>query len=260
MVLRTAFVDGGRDGADIGVPVRPLDDLHVGPAQRYLTTRGGHVLTGAAVRALTPDGDGWSVHHDARRLTADAVVLAVGADAAAALLPPGAVPDPARLRRLGASPIVSVHTWFDRPVLGVPFVATPDTPLPWIFAPVSQHGPGQYVTAPISAADAWIDLPAPQIRALVVPALKALLPAARRASVVDVAVTRERAATFAQRPGTLPLRPPARTALPGLALAGAWTGTGWPDTIEGAVRSGEAAAAAVRTHLASHPQTTGRGA
>jgi hydroxysqualene dehydroxylase len=282
MVLRTAFVDGGRDGADIGVPLCPLDDLHVTPAERYVVARGGQVLTGATVRAVTRDGDGWSVHHDRGRLVADAVVLAVGADAAADLLPPGTLPDPARLRQLGSSPIVSVQVWFDRPVLGVPFVATVGTSLPWIFAPPPQPLPDQgisgdqgisdgrragergpqrqYLTAPISAADAWIDLPAPQIRALVVPALTTLLPGARRASMIDVTVTRERAATFAQRPGTLPLRPPARTALPGLALAGAWTGTGWPDTIEGAVRSGEAAAAVVRTHLASLPQHTGRGA
>ena len=88
------------------------------------------------------------------------------------------------------------------------------------------------------------------------PVLKTLLPRARRANVLDLAVTRERAATFAQRPGTLLLRPSARTALGGLALAGAWTSTGWPDTIEGAVRSGEAAAAVVLDHL-SAPTSAG---
>jgi len=258
MVLRTAFVDGGRDGADIGVPVSPLDELHVAPAERYLTGRGARVLRGTPARALVRDDGGWRVHSDAGEFRADAVVLAVESAPAADLLPGGAVPDPSRLRGLGASPIVSVHVWFDRPVLAVPFVAAVGSPLSWIFAPASQRGPGQYLTIPVSAAHDWIDLPVASIRERVLPALAALLPGVRAARVVEVAVSRERAATFAQRPGTLPLRPPARTAAPGLVLAGAWTATGWPDTIEGAVRSGESAAAAVREHLARLPVTTGR--
>ena len=72
-----------------------------------------------------------------------------------------------------------------------------------------------------------------------------MLPAARDAQLLDAAVTREPAATFRGAPGTARLRPPARTDLPGLALAGAWTDTGWPATMEGAVRSGSAAAAQV---------------
>jgi len=84
-----------------------------------------------------------------------------------------------------------------------------------------------------------------------VPALAALFPAARQAQVTEFFVTRERRATFRQVPGTAKLRPAAATALPGLALAGSWTDTGWPDTMEGAVRSGLNAVIALHENLAT---------
>jgi len=86
-----------------------------------------------------------------------------------------------------------------------------------------------------------------------VPALEDLFPAARDARITDFFVTRERRATFRQAPGSAALRPGAATALPGLVLAGAWTDTGWPDTMEGAVRSGLNAARELRRGLAAAP-------
>jgi uncharacterized protein with NAD-binding domain and iron-sulfur cluster len=97
----------------------------------------------------------------------------------------------------------------------------------------------------LSAADEQIGRPAAELSGGIVDALRELFPPARAARVVDTIVTREGAATFRAAPGTRRLRPPARTAVPGLYLAGAWTDTGWPATMEGAVRSGTAAAAAV---------------
>src|SRR5690606_42130516 len=92
-------------------------------------------------------------------------------------------------------------------------------------------------------------MPTAELRARFVPELRRLLPAARDADVRDLFVTRERRATFRQRPGTAGARPGAATRAPGLFLAGAWTDTGWPDTMEGAVRSGLTAARLVRRHL-----------
>ncbi|MDR7168793.1 squalene-associated FAD-dependent desaturase [Nocardia kruczakiae] len=108
----------------------------------------------------------------------------------------------------------------------------------------------QYLAVSVSAADAFVDRPVAELRREFLPALERLLPAARTAQVADFFVTRERHATFRPAPGSARLRPPAATALPGLSLAGAWTDTGWPATMEGAVRSGEAAAAEVISHLA----------
>ena len=255
MIVRTAFLTGGREAARIGIPAGSLDELHVGPAARFLAGQGAEVALGAPVRGLAPAGAGWQVHWDSggegRDGGFDAVVLAVPADAASRLLPPGAVDDPGALAALGASPIVNVHLHLDRPVLEEGFVAVSRSPLSWIFDRTGQvrAGGGQYLSMPLSAAAEWVDLPAADIRRRVLSALADVLPRTREARVLDLFVTRERRATFRQSPGSAALRPPPRTGLPGLVLAGAWTATGWPDTIEGAVRSGEAAAGLVAEHL-----------
>jgi hypothetical protein len=251
---------------------------------------------------------------DATEIPVDAVVLAVPHEAAARLIPPGALPEAtvAGWDGLGASPIVNVHVIYDRPVLDLPFAAAIDSPVQWIFdrtsisgldrlsTPASSasqslqpnetgvsprssvvnpgfhyaadgaadsanaadgaHGAGdaaqrpQYLAISLSAADEYVDVPAAALREQLVPALAELLPAAREAQVIEFFVTRERRATFRQAPGTARLRPRAGTRLPGLVLAGAWTDTGWPDTMESAVRSGLAAAIELRhTVLSTGP-------
>ena len=92
-----------------------------------------------------------------------------------------------------------------------------------------------------------------ELRARYLPELEKLLPAARGAKILDFFVTRERTATFAPTPGVGRLRPPARTRADGLYLAGAWTATGWPATMEGAVRSGFSAAGAALAALGRPP-------
>jgi hydroxysqualene dehydroxylase len=240
--------------ADIGWSLVPLQRLHGDAALECLVKAGAQVRTGVKVRSLTTVEGGWRVTGDGGALDVDRVVLAVPPAAAERLLPAGALSTPDGLSipdgwsaRLGASPIVNAHVVYDRRVLAEPFVAGVDTPAQWVFDRTAQSGltDGQYVAVSLSAADAIVDTPAAEIRQLVVPALSRLLPAAGRAEVRDFFVTRERQATFRPAPGTARLRPAARTALPGLFLAGAWTATGWPATMEGAVRSGDDAAAAV---------------
>jgi hypothetical protein len=169
--------------------------------------------------------------------------------AAERLLPRGAVALPAGwAARLGGVPIVNVHVVYDRRVLDLPFLAAVGSPVQWVFDRTGPAGLGdgrQYLAVSLSAAREALRRPAADLLAEIVPALAALLPAARGARVVDGFVTREAQATVDPAPGQAALRPPAATACPGLALAGAWTATGWPSTMEGAVRSGLAAAAAV---------------
>jgi uncharacterized protein with NAD-binding domain and iron-sulfur cluster len=202
-------------------------------------------------------------------IAADAVVLAVPHASAAPLVPPDALPSGtvAAWSGLGASPIVNVHVIYDRPVTSLKFAAAIDSPVQWVFDRTSISGLGdgrsggpQYLAISLSAADEYEEVPAARLREQFVPALAELFPAARDARVTEFFVTRERRATFRQGPGSGALRPKAGTRLPGLVLAGAWTDTGWPDTMEGAVRSGLSAAIELRqTLLASGPAAVGSG-
>jgi squalene-associated FAD-dependent desaturase len=262
VVVKTGLL-GKNNAADIGVPALPLGELHGDAGATLLGKLGARVSLGAKVSAIEygaiepQDGGGYLVRLADEELTADAVVLAVPHEKAAPLMPPGALPEQtvAAWEGLGASPIVNVHVIYDRPVMDLPFVAAVDSPVQWVFdrtkisgLSASKHGrPGhQYLAISLSAADQYADTPVAQLQEQFVPALAELFPAARDAKVAEFFVTRERRATFRQAPGSGALRPAAATQRPGLVLAGAWTDTGWPDTMEGAVRSGLAAAVELR--------------
>jgi squalene-associated FAD-dependent desaturase len=267
-VVKTGLL-GRNNAADIGVPALPLGELHGDAAGAVLAGLGAQVMTAAKVSAVEvtddpaarfrvrlarpgPAGAG----HRTGQIAADAVVLAVPHEAAARLIPPGALPagTAESWAGLGASPIVNVHVVYDRPVTDLPFAAAVDSPVQWVFDRTrisgldrqAAGGKPQYLAISLSAADEYADVPAAQLRERFVPALAELFPPARDAAVIEFFVTRERRATFRQAPGTGRLRPRAGTRLPGLVLAGAWTDTGWPDTMEGAVRSGLAAAIGLR--------------
>jgi squalene-associated FAD-dependent desaturase len=261
-VVKTGLL-GKNNAADIGVPALPLGELHGDAGATALAKLGGKVLMSAKVTAIEVTGDPETARFRVRLadgdadLTADAVVLAVPHDKAASLIPPGALPPGAveRWSGLGASPIVNVHVIYDRPVTDLPFAAAVDSPVQWVFDRTriaGLDGPGQYLAISLSAADEYVDVPAAKLRERFVPALAELFPAAREAQVTEFFVTRERRATFRQAPGSGALRPKAGTRIPGLVLAGAWTDTGWPDTMESAVRSGLAAAIELR-HTALGP-------
>jgi squalene-associated FAD-dependent desaturase len=287
-VVKTALLSAS-DAADIGIPAVPLGDLHGRAATSLLTREGASVLVSAKVVAVEPlPADGFRIRlagpgrsADARGLVAgpsaqaaggravdaDAVVLAVPPAAAAALVPPAAhdqqdgkkrVPGPDQWRQLGTSPIVNVHVIYDRRVTRLPFAATVDSPVQWAFDRTGPSGlqTGQYLALSLSAADRYVDMPAARLGEQFLPALATLFPAARKAGVVDFFVTRERRATLSQVPGCQSMRPSAATALPGLVLAGAWTDTRWPDTMEGAVRSGLNAARALRALVAGRLYST----
>jgi squalene-associated FAD-dependent desaturase len=253
MVFRTALLERA-DAADIGVPTKPLGELHGDAAHRYLTAHNAQVLLHSPVRAINTAGDGFAVTLDGQTLTADAVVVAAPPEATAAVLPDGALAHPEFLGQLGAAPIVNVHAVYDRQVTSEPFTAVVGSPVQWVFDRTATSGlaaASQYLAVSLSAAERWIDTPTADLREVFLPELARLFPAAARADATRFFVTRERRATFRQVPGSARLRPAARTRLPGCVLAGAWTATGWPDTMEGAVRSGNEAARIVDTRLAS---------
>ena len=243
-VFRTGLLEGPSAG-DLGWSRVPLGRLHSEATAAALAAAGVPVRTSARVRGLDRTGEEWRLVLDTDSIAVDQVVLAVPPPAAEALLPGGGTHAPAGwAERLGASPIVNVHVRYDRPVTGHAFFAAVGSPVQWAFDRTegSGAGTGQYLAVSLSAAGREIDERAADVVAEIVPGLAALLPAARDATVTDAWVTRERTATFRQAPGSAALRPPADSGVPGIALAGAWTDTGWPATMESAVRSGHAAA------------------
>jgi len=218
--------------ADIGQSRVPLQELHGDAGMRALQAAGVDVRVGSRVSDLDELGQ-------------DAVVLATPADQAARLAPH--LVDGSDAEALGSAPILNLHLVYEDTVLAEPFVAAVDSPLQWLFDRTEHSGlsRGQYVAVSLSAAEEYVDLPVATLRERFLPHVEALLPAARGARLRDFFVTRERHATFRPAPGSARLRPGLRTRDPRVVLAGAWTATGWPATMEGAVRSGEAAAAAL---------------
>jgi squalene-associated FAD-dependent desaturase len=260
MVFRTALLERP-DAADIGVPTLPLGELHGAAAERYLTRHGAKILLHTPVRSIQPVGGGFEVALDGDTVVADVVVVATPPEAAAAIVPAGALTYPERLAELGGAPIVNVHAVYDRRVTTEPFTAVVGSPVQWVFDRTAVAGldAGQYLAVSLSAAQQWIDTPTGQLRELFLPEMARLFPRAGQAEVTRFFVTRERRATFRQSPGSARLRPPARTNLPGCVLAGAWTATGWPDTMEGAVRSGNEAARIAHERLAGIGALTAMG-
>lgn len=258
-VFRTALLQRA-DAADIGIPEVGLSELHGDPAAAYLRARGSEVHLRSAVRAVrrrADSGVGFRVVLDDGEVAADGVVVAVPPAAARAICPPEVLAG-RDVEQLGDAPIVNVHAVYSERVLSERFLAFVGSPVQWVFdrsdvAGLAHRGSAgpQYLAVSVSAAEEWIDEPTARLREVFVPELEKVLPATRSARLREFFVTRERRATFRQRPGSGRHRPAIRTAVPGLALAGAWTATGWPDTMESAVRSGNAAAGVVGANLAS---------
>ena len=264
-----------RQGADVRLNAK-VAAIETGQGRGFTVRLGRHADP-------APDGNGaltalngaaeWTANGSAHgalatgAIEADGVIIAVPSEQAARLIPPAASAAAKAAnswRGLGSSPILNVHVVYDRKVMSPPFVAAVDSPVQWVFDRTAQSGlasdhgraTGQYIAVSVSAADEMVDLPAAKLREIFVPALGELFPAAAVARVTDFFVTRERRATFRQKPGCEGLRPAAATGLPGLALAGAWTDTGWPDTMEGAVRSGLNAARELRRSLGATARMT----
>lgn len=230
---------------DIGWARRPLSETHDLAARRALASAGVEVRLRWRAASIGSSADGGfqiecsgvpTVH-------ASVVIVAVQHDRVARLVPDAVARDD-RLSELGSSPIVNLHIVYDRRVLDLPFAAGAGTPVQWVFDRTagSDSAAGQYLAVSLSAADAESEMTIDELKERFVPALAEVLPAARQARVEQFLVTREHGATFRAAPGARALRPGPRTRVPGVLLAGSWTDTGWPATMEGAVRSGQTAA------------------
>jgi len=243
--------------ADVGYAAVPLNHVHAEPAERALEKVGASVWKRARIQRieLAANGAVAALWLGGERTAFDAVVLAAPHEDAAKLLPEQAGLDPAGLVALGTSPIVNLHAVWDRKIFPHEFAAAVGSPLEWIFDRTAAAGleRGQYLAVSLSAADRWLGASSDALRRIFEPEFRRLFPAAREAVLERFFTTFEPSATFRGAPNTRRLRPRAETRVPNLFLAGAWTDTGWPATMEGAVRSGITAARAAliglgRTH------------
>lgn len=232
--VRTALL-ADRDASDLILPVRPLGRMHGDSAGLALEAAGATVRTGMRVESLDLATDCCKVDIGGDEVGADAVVVAVPSAEAARLL---GEPDPG----LEDSPIVSVHLLFDRPVLRHPLAALLGSDAHWVFdrgalTGHGQPGGGQYLTVVSSGVPELQDVRGRELVDRIAGQLVARL---GPAELLWSRVSREPHATVALRPGVR--RPSIETERPGVVRAGAWTETGWPATMEGAVRSGRLAA------------------
>ena len=246
-----------RTGYRMGVPAVPLAELY-GGCKAEIEQRGGEVNLRMPVRAIHfQDGGVTSMEFDGgRKESAEAYVFAVPHQTLAELLPveiKQAEPTLGQLENIKVSPITGVHFWFDREVMREPFVTMMDTTTQWIFNKTALYGgkngtgreKGQYLQLVISASYELLQKPRQEIIDLCLAEVRQALPPARDAHLVKATVIKEAAATFSPQPGVDRWRPRQQTSVGRLFLAGDWTATGWPATMEGAVRSGYLAAEAV---------------
>ena len=180
---------------------------------------------------------------EAKRTRLDGYVLAVPPRRLAGILGDAGAAGVDGLDAFRTEPIVDVHLWYDRRFPRLDFAALLESPVQWVFA----KGPG-YLCCSLSAASEQVQRPERELVELCHRELAAAIPAVRRATLIRGAATRDPEATFVPAPGLR--RPGAATNVANLVIAGAWTDTGWPATMEGAVRSGLIAARAALSDLA----------
>jgi squalene-associated FAD-dependent desaturase len=257
---RKVFLDGflgHRRGFEVELPAVPLGRLYGSELQEWLDRHGVGLHLQRGARALQVAGQEVQAVElrDGEVLRADWYVSAVPFDRLLDLLPPAVVdahPAFANLRHLETSPITSVHVWYDRPVMKLPHAVLIDCDGQWAFNR-GETAPGEhYLQVVVSAARQFRGLGHDEVQRRIVTELAALFPAAAEATVCRARVVTEHAATFSVVPGVDRWRPAQGSPLRNLLLAGDWTATGWPATMEGAVRSGYLAAEELLRRLGRH--------
>jgi squalene-associated FAD-dependent desaturase len=256
-----------KTGYRMGVPAVALGDLYEG-CRAAIEQKGGEVVFRSPLRGLRIENAKLiaALFDEGREETADAYVLALPHHVLSELLPESVKRTDTALGNLDKiidAPITGVHFWFDRQVMTEPFISLLDTTTQWIFNKTALYAgangaspardKSQYLQLVISASYDLLQKPRQEIIDLCLKEVRHALPAARDANLLKATVIKEAAATFSPQPGVDRWRPIQRTSIGGLFLAGDWTATGWPATMEGAVRSGYLAAEAV-LRLAGTPQ------
>jgi len=253
-VFQEGFL-GSKFASAMGLSRVPLVELY-DPAHELLARQGGELRLGVSAKALAFDRDRVTgVITDEGVVPANAIVAALPWDRLAKLCSESLRAADRRLQRLDAfapSPILGVHLFFDRPILPTPNLVLPGRAVHWLFDKGRSESGHHHLHAVISAADAWMELDEAEIARRVIADIEWAIPESIPCAPVEVRSVKERRATFAMIPGIDSKRPGAAPDLVGLGsgcrnlyLAGDWCRTGWPATMEGAVRSGYAAAAAI---------------
>ncbi|HRP62052.1 MAG TPA: hydroxysqualene dehydroxylase HpnE [Phycisphaerales bacterium] len=239
----------------MGLATVPLWELYE-PAVEYLQERGGTIRLGCSAKELLYDGQRLrGVVTDEDTIFGAAMVAALPPDRLHKLCTTTIREADSRLTSLDkfeTSPILGVHLWFDRPVMDLPHLILVERGVHWLFNKGIGEDGRQHLHAVISAADEWMELDETQVVERVLADVRSVLPQSANLNPVAWRSVKEKRATFAAVPGIDAIRPRAASSglglQPGISnlyLAGDWCDTGWPATMEGAVRSGYAAAAAI---------------
>jgi len=247
-----------RKGYLMGVPMVELGMLY-DECRQAIEKKGGEVVFRSPVRQLRIERGQLNavVFDKGREQTADAFILALPHDTVDELLSEDvkhAAPELAQIARIKDASITGVHLWFDREVMREPFLTLLETTTQWIFNKTALYGgtpngtgkeKGQYLQLVISASHDLLQKPRQEIIDLCLKEVRQALPGAQDAALLKATVIKEAAATFSPQPGVDRWRPKQETRIARMFLAGDWTDTGWPATMESAVRSGYLAAEAV---------------
>ncbi len=254
-VFLDAFLRDRRE-FEVEIPTVPLGRLYGEELQQWLERHQVELHFNAAVKKIHIAGDQVQSleMRDGDERRADGYIAAVPFDRLLDLLPAETIaahPTFSQLRNLEVSPITSVHLWWDQPVISLPHVVLVDCLSQWIFNR-GESSPGEhYIQVVVSAARQFQGLNHDQIQLQIVGELTRLFPASTSAKLLRARVVTERAATFSPVPGVDRWRPNQASPIGNLFLAGDWTATGWPGTMEGAVRSGYLAAEALLKRIGS---------
>jgi zeta-carotene desaturase len=241
------------DGGKLGIPTVPLSDLF-GEVAASIEAQGGEIVLRANVGALQQVNGRWRVGSEEREWFADAVVLAGAFEQVQQMLPLLPASNErmnleSALQHYTHSSIITAHLWFDREFTGLHHAALLDTMYQWIFNKTrirnADAGQGYYVELVIGAANPHLKLERDELIQRALAELRTFFPDSANCKLVKSAVLKEARATFSATPGLDVYRPAAQSAWPGLYLAGDWTRTEWPSTMESAARSGYLAAEAV---------------
>ena len=248
-VFRESFLKSA-EGGRMGVPAVPLSQLY-GTAANYIEANGGSVHLRAAVESVRADTDGVLLCVGGENVRADFAVLATPFGGVEKLLPdtPEAEGLRERLRKLESSPVTGIHLWFDREITSLEHAVLLERTIQWMFhkskilaTRKDSAQDGSYVELVVSSSKALVDKPRGEIIEMAVRELGEFFPIVREAKVTKATVIKEVHAAFSPKPGSDAFRPSNNSPWPRLFLAGDWTATGWPSTMEGAVRSGYGAA------------------
>ncbi|MGA2349688.1 MAG: hydroxysqualene dehydroxylase HpnE [Terracidiphilus sp.] len=251
-VIRELFMNSAEAGS-MGMSTVPLSELYAGVTP-FLTQRGGSVLLNTHVEGAAWDEAArqWTIYTRASELISDFVVLALPFEATQKLLPhlpaeEGAEKLARQIERHEHWPICSVHLWFDREVTSFEHAVLLDREIHWMYnqSKLQPGRGGHYIELVVSATRAFAALPREAAIAQALAELAEFFPAVKDAKVLKSALVKEMHATFGVPPGIDSARPTAASSWPNLFLAGDWTSTGWPSTMESAARSGHLAAEAL---------------